>query len=253
MSADFLSFLPESFRDLLVTLVNRYPSLKPILDNWRLGLALCLVLAEGISLSRHSASISERFFGLRRTAKTRSIETVRFFSLIETALLPCVPPENDVAKGYRGLSSLYRLLYLLGYTSFFSPIQHIAGIRLSPRGSADGGVSKMGRAMYAVQLFQWISANRNLLQPLRRTAVLKTLAPPENPVSLPHEKTRASRRVPLPVDPSLCPICQQTRKNPTAVVSGYVFCFACINRWKNDLGEFCPVSGKPINELRRLY
>ena len=61
--------------------------------------------------------------------------------------------------------------------------------------------------------------------------------------------------LPLPSDPSLCPICRQTRLNPTASTSGYIFCHRCLVMWIREHGERCPLTGMrcPEERLLRIY
>jgi hypothetical protein len=65
MSSDFLSFFPDVVREVLVRLAERFKMLKPFWDNWRLLLILGFAAVEGVSLTTHSATISERLFRLR--------------------------------------------------------------------------------------------------------------------------------------------------------------------------------------------
>ena len=56
------------------------------------------------------------------------------------------------------------------------------------------------------------------------------------------------------LSPEVCPLCQEVRINPTASVSGYVFCYKCIVDYIKEK-ELCPVTGKKCNmtNLVRLY
>lgn len=52
-----------------------------------------------------------------------------------------------------------------------------------------------------------------------------------------------------------CPLCHKRRDNDTVLsVSGYVFCFACINNYVRQRRQ-CPVTGIPASpeQLIRLY
>lgn len=61
------------------------------------------------------------------------------------------------------------------------------------------------------------------------------------------------------IDPSVdkwsCPICKETRINPTAATSGYVYCYKCIVSHIRNVGEYCPLTGMPCPERRvvRLF
>ncbi|EFO89949.1 CRE-PRX-12 protein [Caenorhabditis remanei] len=59
----------------------------------------------------------------------------------------------------------------------------------------------------------------------------------------------------LSLDTNKCPICMKKRVNDTALfVSGYVFCYTCINQYVNTYQK-CPVTGCPANvqHLIRLF
>ena len=45
-----------------------------------------------------------------------------------------------------------------------------------------------------------------------------------------------------------CPICHESRINPTASTSGYVFCYRCLIMHLRQKGEYCPVTGMPCKE-----
>ncbi|CAI2165092.1 10175_t:CDS:2 [Funneliformis geosporum] len=62
------------------------------------------------------------------------------------------------------------------------------------------------------------------------------------------------RGIPLPDTPNLCPICSNLLTNPTALSSGYVFCYLCISRHIEDYGR-CPITliKVEIDELRKVY
>ena len=54
--------------------------------------------------------------------------------------------------------------------------------------------------------------------------------------------------------PGTCPLCRQTRFNPTASTGGYVFCLKCLSNYVNDRGT-CPVTGKACStsSMVRLF
>ena len=76
------------------------------------------------------------------------------------------------------------------------------------------------------------------------------------------ELERQGRKlVPLPEDSKACPICLEELTNPTALQTGYVFCYPCIFRWVQDGQEdpakgCCPITGVKLlggtEGLRRI-
>ncbi|KAG7346187.1 Pex2 / Pex12 domain containing protein [Nitzschia inconspicua] len=85
----------------------------------------------------------------------------------------------------------------------------------------------------------------------------KVTPPPPLPATpfFPEGKTNtmiAERLKNLP--PTLCPLCQDPRVNPTASISGYVFCYKCILEYVKKEG-MCPVTGRKCTEtnLVRLF
>lgn len=68
-----------------------------------------------------------------------------------------------------------------------------------------------------------------------------------------HER-QGRRLVRLQEDSRVCAICENELTNPTAVQTGYVFCYPCIFRWVQE-GEEEPGSGKgccPVTGVRLL-
>ncbi|RHZ59980.1 hypothetical protein Glove_360g37 [Diversispora epigaea] len=63
-----------------------------------------------------------------------------------------------------------------------------------------------------------------------------------------------SRGIPLPESTNICPLCTNNLANPTAIPSGYVFCYTCIHHHVEEFG-CCPITLIKINidELRRVY
>jgi peroxin-12 len=77
------------------------------------------------------------------------------------------------------------------------------------------------------------------------------LPPPPPPPIVPP----APDGVPLPSDPTACPLCRRARTNPAlSVPSGYVFCYPCLHAHAVATGE-CPVTRLPlgVGGVRRLY
>ncbi|KAF9898655.1 ubiquitin-protein ligase peroxin 12 [Lobosporangium transversale] len=60
--------------------------------------------------------------------------------------------------------------------------------------------------------------------------------------------------IPLPREPKICPICLKSITNPTALSSGYVYCYPCAYKQVEDHGR-CPVTLMRCgtDDLRKLY
>ena len=86
-----------------------------------------------------------------------------------------------------------------------------------------------------------------------RVAGATTLpVPPPPPRPPPHPNG-----VSLPEDPSLCPLCRKTIRNPALLTcSGYVFCYACLHAHVDRYAD-CPVSRhralNGVDDIRRVY
>ncbi|CAL8466830.1 g6366 [Coccomyxa elongata] len=188
-----------------------------------------------------------------------------------------------------GLSFSYQLAYLLQASPYFSPTLHIlrqhverasgqqlaladrakrqqrrqeiTGVRSSGNfivRLVQEGVLRAGYALsdhtrnalilaiFGFKLLEWwyTSAEDKL-------ATEKKLAPPPPPPP----PMPAPDGVPLPSDPSLCPLCRQARTNAAmTTVSGYAFCYPCLFNFISQEG-CCPVTRIPatIDSVRRLY
>lgn len=60
--------------------------------------------------------------------------------------------------------------------------------------------------------------------------------------------------LPVPSDPTVCPICLKPRTNPTTIPSGFVFCYPCIFNYVDEAAR-CPVTwvATRTDELRKIY
>lgn len=70
----------------------------------------------------------------------------------------------------------------------------------------------------------------------------------------PPKSPRLARGCVPPSDPLVCPVCLQPRRYPTAVPSGFVFCYSCLSD-AVATGGCCPVSGEPcsMDDAVRLF
>ena len=236
LTSDFLSQLPSVVDYGIDWIVTRNPETQSYLENWRPKLAFLLALAEGYTLTKHQASMSELFFGLRRSRMTK---VGLILSLIELSIIPVLKgktKENIVA-----IHALYRVMFLLGLIKYWSPLQHIGGIRLVRGSSASSGSTLLG-ILYVVQLMQWFHSNKQAFIPQ------VSFNPPPPPV----KADLVGKHCRIPIDPLLCPLCHQKRANPTTITTGYVFCFRCIDPFIKR-HRCCPVTGEEVTEVRRIY
>ncbi|KAG0255442.1 ubiquitin-protein ligase peroxin 12 [Actinomortierella ambigua] len=60
--------------------------------------------------------------------------------------------------------------------------------------------------------------------------------------------------LPMPQQPNICPVCLKSITNPTALSSGYVYCYPCAHKQVEEQG-CCPVTLMrcQIEDLRKLY
>lgn len=105
----------------------------------------------------------------------------------------------------------------------------------------------------------WLARVRKIRQRLQRQVPNQQQPPQnsqqENDVIPPPPAPLAAKNpdlVSLPA--SVCPLCRQTRINPTASTGGYVFCLLCITAHVRETPK-CPITGRdcPESSLVRLY
>jgi peroxin-12 len=127
-------------------------------------------------------------------------------------------------------------------------------------------------SIFFLKFLEWWHASDFARQLSAKTAASIELPPPtiipppakEDEVNEYGEEVaeRQGRKlVKLPDDSSICPICCEELTNPTALQTGYVFCYPCIFRWVQD-GEddpgkgCCPITGVKLlggtDGLRRI-
>lgn len=70
-----------------------------------------------------------------------------------------------------------------------------------------------------------------------------------------HTPQPAPTGLPLPKDPSLCPLCKQPRANPAVSPAGIAYCYRCLLAHVREAGAFCPVTlhGCSEEQVRRVY
>ncbi|KAI8385038.1 Pex12 amino terminal region-domain-containing protein [Radiomyces spectabilis] len=191
---------------------------------------------------------------------------------------------------YHGSNLAYNIAYLFGKTRFYTPWLHLIGIEVKRMSMADY------RSYYdKTQASQQTATSSLFNSPLRAASgifskvieFLKVLLPMSifffkflewwyssefarggNTGSLgdeesanvipPPEKIKPDPRgTKLPTTPNTCPICLSSPiNNPTALPSGYVFCYTCAFRYVEDHGR-CPVTwikvSRGAEDLTKIY
>lgn len=121
-----------------------------------------------------------------------------------------------------------------------------AGLARARWAVADHGRSALILAVFGFKALEWWYASGEAALGGR-----KPLPPPPPPPP----PLRHPAGVPVPDDPSLCPLCVRPRTNPAlAVASGHVFCYPCLAAHVREHG-CCPVTriAAGLDGVRRLY
>ncbi|KAJ3232085.1 ubiquitin-protein ligase peroxin 12 [Chytriomyces hyalinus] len=198
-----------------------------------------------------------------------------------------VYPYMDLAV--KSVYSAYLLAYMFGRTNSTTPINHLFGIVISrwaeqdykafadeksaplflPATSSGAKASRIARASHTLSAILQKSTS------LASTYVIPAaifgfrfmewwyaseyhkLAQSQEPIPPPPESMMPSPDgIPLPSDPSLCPLCVSEVKNPALLPSGYVYCYTCIYKHVEKHNE-CPVSKLRVvgggASVRKLY
>uniref|UniRef100_A0A8R1HVV4 Peroxisome assembly protein 12 n=1 Tax=Caenorhabditis japonica TaxID=281687 RepID=A0A8R1HVV4_CAEJA len=174
----------------------------------------------------------------------------------------------------KAIKSALQLAYILNRSSIHSPWLYLSGVVLQhltpedleafsavPLHLQTGFFNRIWRfvlglpgvlsRLFAYGLFfvQFLDYMYNTdLAKLTKTGLNGTIAPP------PHKMILKESEI-LSLDTNKCPICLKKRINDTALfVSGYVFCYTCINQHVNTYHK-CPVTGCPATSqhLIRLF
>ncbi|KAI8083161.1 Pex12 amino terminal region-domain-containing protein [Halteromyces radiatus] len=216
------------------------------------------------------------------TTPTRRKFKIRLIKLFRTIY----PYINAI---YYGSGLIYNILYMFNKTNYHSPWLHLIGLQIKRMSMADY------RAYYdKVDASQLNSSTSSLLKnPLRLFSgifskfieFLKVLLPmsifffkflewwyssefargtgkygeedTENNITPPEKTKPDPRGIKLPSTPNTCPLCSSNPiNNPTALPSGYVFCYTCAYRYVEDHNR-CPVSwikiDRGVEDLTKVY
>ncbi|CAG8667447.1 14783_t:CDS:10, partial [Funneliformis caledonium] len=183
---------------------------------------------------------------------------------------------------YHGSNLLYNILYLYDKTCYYTPWLRLMGIEIRRMTAQDYREQSERRknlprnklqsttllqisryfsslilsdlldflkillpmSIFFYRFLEWWYSSEYARQPGRVDGI--DVPPPEIIAPDP-------RGIPLPDTPNVCPICSNLLTNPTALSSGYVFCYLCISRHIEDYGR-CPITliKVEIDELRKI-
>ncbi|KMZ69394.1 Peroxisome assembly protein [Zostera marina] len=200
---------------------------------------------------------------------------------IVVACYPWIHATNE------GLSFSYQLLYLLDATGFYNQGLHVLGIhvcRATGQELMDSSsrISKIrSREREMLRGPPWLKATQRILlngmyttldyaqtgliaavfffkmmewwyQSAEERMSSPTVYPPPPP---PPPPKVAKNGIPLPLDRTTCPLCNEKWVNPSVItVSGFVFCYTCAFKYISQY-KHCPVTRIPasVDQVRRLF
>ena len=212
----------------------------------------------------------------------------KYVKSMSTALMKAFPM---CYTSFEGVDLIYKLLYLLNMTQYYSLGLQFLGLRMARVSARDLSIARQEKARHRVTRMNQIDAQSHwsITRLIRRSLLRGQYLVHDNATTVlifavfafkalewwytEAEEHAFSRQgqfpIPpppptmpaeggqyvLPNDPSVCPICRKERKNPTMVSrSGYVFCYACVFKHVDDHGT-CPVTGIDASnsDLRRIF
>ncbi|KAI9319269.1 Pex12 amino terminal region-domain-containing protein [Dichotomocladium elegans] len=202
-----------------------------------------------------------------------------------TRLFRCIYPY--INAGYYGANLAYNIAYMFGKTRYYTPWLHMIGLEIKRMSMADyrsyyekleTNGSKEGRRsplQFISGVFGKVIEFLKVLLPMSiffykflewwyssefaRGRNASALGDDEQGALIPPpEKTKPdSRGTPVPNTPNTCPLCLVCPiNNPTALPSGYVFCYTCVYRYVEE-HDRCPVTWikteRNIKDLTKVY
>ncbi|KAI8337687.1 Pex12 amino terminal region-domain-containing protein [Chlamydoabsidia padenii] len=191
---------------------------------------------------------------------------------------------------YHGSGLVYNVLYLFNKTKYHSPWLHLLGLQIKRMSMADyrAYYDKIDASQSKTTRSLWSSPLRILSGVFGKfVEFLKVLLPmsifffkflewwyssefargngtgnygeedTENTVPPPEKTKPDPRGTKLPSSPNTCPLCLTNPiNNPTALPSGFVFCYTCAYRYVEEQGR-CPVSwikvDRGVEDLTKVY
>jgi hypothetical protein len=213
---------------------------------------LLYALIEAASLFQFDGSFTEIFYQLKRQQQPgrqgRNSLKFRFLQWFCLILPPILKHQKDGLHSYYyrdalllGLDALglvYKFLYLMAVSSYFSPWHHVLSIKFEKSKPAKYAIchflliSILPFALFMRRLsLWWQSVASNSQSHLK----LKLPAPPLFPIK------KATR-----VTPNVCPLCEKNWQFPMVTKTGFIFCNNCI-RCSLKLVPKCPLTDIPLD------
>ncbi|ORZ33878.1 Pex12 amino terminal region-domain-containing protein [Catenaria anguillulae PL171] len=174
-----------------------------------------------------------------------------------------------VHLGYTSAHLAYQILYMFGLSRYYTPYLHWMGVevkRLTPtdmrmiqRESSRPRTNPLAQGAHVALEFLKVSLPLSIFfykfvdwffttDYAKQSKSTFKLPPPPAPVP-PHPDG-----VGLPKSRSMCPVCKRAIVNPTALPTGYVYCYPCVFRVVDETGA-CPVTLRAVKleQLRRIF
>ncbi|CDS04175.1 hypothetical protein LRAMOSA07130 [Lichtheimia ramosa] len=195
-----------------------------------------------------------------------------------------------VNGAYHGANLAYAIAYMFNKTRYYSPWLHLIGLEVKRMSMAD--YRSYYDKMAASESKNITSSPLSVMSSVFSKVIefLKVLLPmsiffykflewwyssefargnnmgalgaaddeeDENTIPPPEKIKPDARATPVPAKPNTCPLCLSCPiNNPTALPSGYVFCYTCVYKYVEDYGR-CPVTWTKVErgtqDLTKVY
>ncbi|KAI7899435.1 Pex12 amino terminal region-domain-containing protein [Cokeromyces recurvatus] len=169
---------------------------------------------------------------------------------------------------YYGSNLAYNIAYLFGKTRYYTPWLHLLGLEVKRMSmhdyrahydkSSNGSISQqpfslvlLPMSIFFFKFLEWWYSSEF------SRGGSKHGQEGENTIPPPEKIKPDSRGVKVPNTANTCPLCLiNPINNPTALPSGYVFCYTCAYHYVEEYGR-CPVTWIKVNKdaenLTKLY
>lgn len=152
---------------------------------------------------------------------------------------------------YHGSNFILNWLYIFSNVATTDTLMLLSRIRYCRRDAQGGSdysmlLSPLGGLMFVLRFIQWWRENS-------RDLYAKASETPPAPVKMLQEHDKS---IELTIKRGNCPICKQSLSQPIALVSGMVFCKACLYNHAAFTEEGrCPMTSLPVGHVqpRQLF